>query len=54
MSPFRKPSSAAGYSSETVLAEPAAVPSILKRSDTMLVVIGLGIFGILVILVTCL
>jgi hypothetical protein len=54
MSSIRETSSAARRRSAAVQAKPAAAPSILKRSDTMLVVIGLGIFAILLVLVTCL
>ena len=54
MSSIRHTSSAAHDSAAAVLTEPAAVPSILEPSDTRLVVIGLGIFAILLVLVTCL
>ena len=53
MSPIRETSSKSRNGSETIVADPALVPSILTPSDTMLVVIGFGVFAILLILVTC-
>jgi hypothetical protein len=54
MSSVRQTASAARSSPEAVLAGLAAVPSGLNPVDTMLVVVGLGIFAVLIILVTCL